>query len=53
VKGLAEAMGGSALARPSTLGGLEVVVRLRVEQEPEAEPEVDTTSVEHAGAEAT
>ena len=31
VKGLAEAMGGSAVARPSTLGGLEVIVRLQVE----------------------
>jgi len=38
VKGLADAMGGSAFARPSTLGGLEVVVRLPVEVEPEVEP---------------
>jgi two-component system sensor histidine kinase KdpD len=39
VKGLAEAMGGSAIARPSTLGGLEVIVRLSVEgaAEPAAE----------------
>ena len=29
VKGLVEAMGGSVLARPSTLGGLEVAVTLR------------------------
>ena len=34
VRGLAEAMGGSATARPSTLGGLSVVVRLPVEGEP-------------------
>jgi K+-sensing histidine kinase KdpD len=44
VKGLAEAMGGSVLARPSALGGLEVVVRLQIDSEPElaveAEPEV-------------
>jgi two-component system sensor histidine kinase KdpD len=39
VKGFAEAMGGSAIARVSSLGGLEVVVRLQVESEPEpAEP---------------
>jgi hypothetical protein len=36
VKGLAEAMGGSAIARPSTLGGLEVIVRLPIEYEPKA-----------------
>jgi two-component system sensor histidine kinase KdpD len=42
VKGLAEAMGGSALARPSTLGGLEVIVRLPIEEEPgAAEPEIE------------
>jgi two-component system sensor histidine kinase KdpD len=46
VKGLAEAMGGSVLARVSTLGGLEVIVRLEVEEEskpaePEVEPEVE------------
>ena len=42
VKGLAEAMGGSVLARVSTLGGLEVIVRLQVEEEPQpAEPEVE------------
>jgi two-component system sensor histidine kinase KdpD len=35
VKGLTEAMGGTVLARPSSLGGLEVIVRLAVEQEPE------------------
>jgi two-component system sensor histidine kinase KdpD len=34
VKGFAEAMGGSAIARPSELGGLEVAVRLPVEREP-------------------
>jgi len=33
VRGLAEAMGGSVIARPSTLGGLSVVVRLPVESE--------------------
>jgi two-component system sensor histidine kinase KdpD len=48
VKGLAEAMGGSALARLSSLGGLEVIVRLPVEPEPRAvepaaEPEVGAT----------
>lgn len=37
VRGLAEAMGGSTEARPSTLGGLAVIVRLQVE--PEAAPE--------------
>jgi len=31
VKGFAEAMGGSAIARPSALGGLEVIVRLPIE----------------------
>jgi two-component system sensor histidine kinase KdpD len=36
VKGLAEAMGGSAIARPSSLGGLEVIVRLPIEYEPKA-----------------
>ena len=36
VRGLAEAMGGSALARASELGGLEVIVRLPVELEPKA-----------------
>jgi two-component system sensor histidine kinase KdpD len=50
VKGLAEAMGGSAIARPSMLGGLAVIVRLQVEDEPEpvdlavevaVEPEVE------------
>ena len=34
VRGLAEAMSGSAEARPSTLGGLAVVVRLQIEGEP-------------------
>jgi two-component system sensor histidine kinase KdpD len=34
VKGFVEAMGGSAIARPSELGGLEVAVRLPVEREP-------------------
>jgi two-component system sensor histidine kinase KdpD len=38
VKGLAEAMGGSVLARPSALGGLEVIVRLQVDSEPEVDP---------------
>jgi K+-sensing histidine kinase KdpD len=42
VKGLAEAMGGSVLARVSALGGLEVIVRLQVEEEPQpVEPEVE------------
>ncbi|MFI5260074.1 MAG: DUF4118 domain-containing protein [Candidatus Limnocylindrales bacterium] len=44
VKGLAEAMGGSAIARTSALGGLAVIVRLLVEDEPMAvdlEPEPD------------
>ena len=43
VKGLAEAMGGSATARVSVLGGLEVVVRLPVERE--REPAPDTTGL--------
>jgi two-component system, OmpR family, sensor histidine kinase BaeS len=33
VKGLAEAMGGSVVARPSPMGGLEVVVSLAVDAE--------------------
>jgi two-component system, OmpR family, sensor histidine kinase KdpD len=38
VKGLAEAMGGSVIARPGPMGGLEVIVRLPVEPaEPAAE----------------
>jgi two-component system, OmpR family, sensor histidine kinase KdpD len=45
VKGLTEAMGGSVLARPSPMGGLEIIVRLVVEYEPKAveavEPEVE------------
>ena len=36
VRGLTEAMGGSVMARPSALGGLEVIVRLPVEYEPKA-----------------
>jgi signal transduction histidine kinase len=36
VKGLAEAMGGSVMARPSPMGGLEVIVRLGVDGAPEA-----------------
>jgi two-component system sensor histidine kinase KdpD len=36
VKGLTEAMGGTVLARPSAMGGLEVIVRLTTEDEPEA-----------------
>jgi two-component system sensor histidine kinase KdpD len=36
VKGLAESMGGSVVARPSPMGGLEVVVRLAVDGEPAA-----------------
>jgi two-component system sensor histidine kinase KdpD len=35
VQGLAEAMGGAVIARASELGGLSVVVRLPVEDEPE------------------
>ena len=35
VRGLAEAIGGSVIARPSPLGGLSVVVRLPVESEPD------------------
>jgi K+-sensing histidine kinase KdpD len=51
VKGLAEAMGGSALARLSSLGGLEVIVRLPVEPEPKAaepaaEPEPEPKAAE-------
>jgi hypothetical protein len=42
VKGLAEAMGGSVLARPSALGGLGVVVRLQIDSEPELAAEVET-----------
>jgi two-component system sensor histidine kinase KdpD len=38
VKGLAEAMGGSVIALPSPMGGLEVVVRLPVEPAEQAEP---------------
>jgi two-component system sensor histidine kinase KdpD len=41
VKGLAEAMGGSALARASALGGLEVIVRLQIDGEPELAAEVE------------
>ena len=41
VKGLAEAMGGSAIARPSALGGLEVIVRLPIEYEPKATESTD------------
>jgi two-component system sensor histidine kinase KdpD len=33
VKGLTEAMGGTVLARPSAMGGLEVIVRLATEEE--------------------
>jgi two-component system sensor histidine kinase KdpD len=38
VKGLAEAMGGSVIAMPSPMGGLEVVVRLPVERPESAAP---------------
>jgi signal transduction histidine kinase len=41
VRGLAQAMGGSAEARPSALGGLAVIVRLQVEPESAAEPAVE------------
>ena len=41
VRGLAEAMGGSAEARPSALGGLAVVVRLQIDSEPGPESESD------------
>ena len=37
VRGLAQAMGGSAEARPSALGGLAVIVRLQIESESAAE----------------
>jgi two-component system sensor histidine kinase KdpD len=47
VKGLTEAMGGTVLARPSAMGGLEVIVRLATEGE-SAAPE---RSVEPAEAE--
>ncbi len=47
VRGLAQAMGGSAEARPSTLGGLAVVVRLPIERTPGAPVEQD--AVEDAG----
>jgi two-component system sensor histidine kinase KdpD len=43
VKGFAEAMGGSAIARPSTLGGLEVIVRLPIEYEPKASDPPEST----------
>ena len=43
VKGFAEAMGGSAVARPSALGGLEVIVRLPIEYEPKATDLVEAT----------
>jgi len=43
VKGFAEAMGGSAVARPSALGGLEVIVRLPIEYEPKATDLVEST----------
>jgi two-component system, OmpR family, sensor histidine kinase KdpD len=46
VRGLAEAMGGSALARTSELGGLEVIVRLPVEFEPKAVEADGETTVE-------
>jgi two-component system, OmpR family, sensor histidine kinase KdpD len=52
VQGLAEAMGGSAEARLSALGGLAVVVRLQIESEPDppdesepAEPEPEPEAV--------
>jgi len=45
VRGLAVAMGGSADARQSSLGGLAVVVRLPAE---DAEPVEETTEVEPA-----
>ncbi len=59
VRGLAEAMSGSAEARPSTLGGLAVVVRLQIEsdagprEEPgplgeEAEPAAEPVAAEPA-----
>ncbi len=57
VRGLAEAMGGSATARRSTLGGLAVVVRLPVESvvdtaaEPSAEPETEAAEPETEAAE--
>jgi two-component system sensor histidine kinase KdpD len=53
VRGLAEAMSGSAEARPSTLGGLAVVVRLQLESDagPRAEPGPLGEEAEPAAAE--
>ena len=48
VRGLAEAMGGSAEARPSMLGGLAVVVRLQIEGEPVSRDEPVEPAVEPA-----
>jgi two-component system sensor histidine kinase KdpD len=46
VKGLAEAMGGSAIVRPSAMGGLEVIVRLQVESEPTPAEDAPEAAVE-------
>jgi signal transduction histidine kinase len=43
VKGFAEAMGGSAIARPSALGGLEVIVRLPIEGQAKATESTEST----------
>jgi two-component system sensor histidine kinase KdpD len=48
VRGLAEAMGGSAEARPSSLGGLAVVVRLQFESDSGLRAESAETVVEPA-----
>jgi signal transduction histidine kinase len=54
VRGLAEAMGGSVIARPSALGGLSVVVRLPIEDEASADEasEGEASAEEASGAEA-
>jgi two-component system, OmpR family, sensor histidine kinase KdpD len=48
VKGLAEAMGGSVMARPSPMGGLEVIVRLSVDGAPEGRRAESTGTPEPA-----
>ena len=48
VRGLAQAMGGSAEARPSILGGLAVIVRLQTESESAAGRAVEPEAAERA-----